>query len=277
MYDRLNIWASRGPRPAAAMTYCLAIAINEGLVFSSDSRTNAGADQVRTYSKMRTFGVPGDRQFVLLSAGNLATCQGVVAQLERDISDGLPRSLLSVPNMTEAADYLGGISIGQQAKHTGGGVSYEASFILGGQIGGEAPIVMLVYPQGNHITSSDDTPYLQIGESKYGKPILDRILTPATSLETAALTALVSMDSTMRSNVTVGPPLEVLIYRRDSLNLEERLRFTEDSPYLRQIRRGWDDLIKQAFRQLPPLAWANAKEQAAAKEPPAAVFNATFE
>jgi len=136
---------------------------------------------------------------------------------------------------------------------------------------------MLVYPQGNHITSSDDTPFLQIGESKYGKPILDRILTPATSLDTAALTALVSMDSTMRSNVTVGPPLEVLIYRRDSLNLDERLRFTEDSPYLRQIRRSWDDLIKQAFRQLPPLAWANAKEQAAAKEPPAAAFNATFE
>ena len=259
------------------MTYCLAIVINEGLVFSSDSRTNAGADQVRTYSKMRTFGVPGDRQFVVLSAGNLATCQGVVAQLERDISDGLPRSLLSVRNMSEAADYLGGISIGQQAKHTGGGVSYEASFILGGQIGSEPPIVMLVYPQGNHITASDDTPFLQIGESKYGKPILDRILTPATSLETAALTALVSMDSTMRSNVTVGAPLEVLIYRRDSLNLDERLRFTEDSPYLRQIRRGWDDLIKQAFRQLPPIAWANAKEQAAAKEPPAAVFNATFE
>ncbi len=253
------------------MTYCLAIAIDEGLVFSSDSRTNAGADQVRTYSKMRTFGVPGLRQFVLLSAGNLATCQSVIAHLERDIRDAAPKSLMTVQNMTEAADHLGAISIGQQAKHTGGGVSYEASFILGGQIGSEPPVVMLVYPQGNHITTSEDTPFLQIGESKYGKPILDRILTPATSLETAALTALVSMDSTMRSNVTVGPPLEVLIYRRDSLHLDERLRFGEDSPYLREIRRSWDDLIKQAFRQLPPLAWATAKDRTVAAR------NATFE
>ena len=114
MYNRAEIWASQCPQTAAAMTYCLAIAINEGLVFSSDSRTNAGADQVRTYSKMRVFGVPGDRQFVLLSAGNLATCQGVVAQLERAISDALPRSLLSVRNMSEAADYLGAISIGNR-------------------------------------------------------------------------------------------------------------------------------------------------------------------
>ncbi len=253
------------------MTYCLAIALNEGLVFASDSRTNAGVDQVRTYSKMHTFGVPGARQFVLLSAGNLATCQSVIAHLERDIREAAPKSLSNAENMTEAADYLGGISISQQAKHTGGGVSYEASFILGGQIGKEPPIVMLVYPQGNHITTSEDTPFLQIGESKYGKPILDRILTPATSLETAALTALVSMDSTMRSNVTVGPPLEVLIYRRDSLRLEERLRFTEDSPYLREIRRSWDDLIKQAFRQLPPIAWASAKD------PPAPARNASFQ
>jgi putative proteasome-type protease len=258
------------------MTYCLAIAIEEGLVFSSDSRTNAGTDQIRTYSKMRTFGVPGERQLVLLGAGNLATNQSVIARLERDIKDAAPRNLLSVRNLSEAADYLGETSIDQQAKHTGGGVCYEASFLLGGQIGGEPPMVVLVYPQGNHITTSDDTPFLQIGESKYGKPILDRILTPSTltpstSLDTAALCALVSMDSTMRSNVTVGPPLEVLIYRRDSLVLGERLRFAEDSPYLRELRRSWDDLVKQAFRRLPPLAWAGAAER------PAAVRNAACE
>lgn len=253
------------------MTYCLAIAIDEGLVFSSDSRTNAGTDQIRTYSKMRTFGVPGERQLVLLGAGNLATNQAVIARLERDIKDAAPGNLLSVSNLSEAADYLGGVSIDQQAKHTGGGISYEASFLLGGQIGSEPPMLVLVYPQGNHITTSDDTPFLQIGESKYGKPILDRILTPATGLDTAALCALVSMDSTMRSNVTVGPPLEVLIYRRDSLVPGERLRFAEDSPYLRELRKSWDDLVKQAFRRLPPLAWAGAAER------PAAVRNAACE
>lgn len=242
------------------MTYCLAIALDEGLVFTSDSRTHAGVDQVSTYSKMHTFGVDGERQFVLLSAGNLATTQSVIAQLDKDIKERFQESLLSVRDLTEAADYLGRISLNQQMKNTGGGVTYEASFILGGQIGSHKPMIMMIYPQGNYITTSQDTPFLQIGESKYGKPILDRILGPKTSLETAAVCALVSMDSTMRSNLTVGPPIEVLIYRQDSLRLDERLRLTEDSPYLRELKKSWDSLIKQAFRQLPPIAWATAKE-----------------
>lgn len=253
------------------MTYCVAIALSEGLVFCSDSRTNAGIDQVSTYSKMRTFGVDGARQFVLLSAGNLATTQSVVAQIERDIREGASQSLMSVWDLTEAADYLGRISINQQLKNTGGGITYEASFVLGGQIGAGTPMVVLVYPQGNYITTSDDTPFLQVGESKYGKPILDRILTPNSSLETAAVCALVSMDSTMRSNVTVGPPIELLMYRKDSLYLGERFRLFDDSPYLRELKKSWDDLIKQAFRQLPPIAWA------AAKDPPSEARNATFQ
>ncbi len=242
------------------MSYCLAIALEEGLVFTSDSRTHAGVDQVSTYSKMHTFGVEGARQFVLLSAGNLATTQAVVAQLDRDIKECVPESLLTVRDLAEAADYLGRISLNQQMKNTGGGASYEASFILGGQVGNDRPMIMMIYPQGNYITTSPDTPFLQIGESKYGKPILDRILTPKTSLETAAVCALVSMDSTMRSNLTVGPPIEVLIYRKDSLRLDEWLRLMEDSPYLRELKKSWDSLIKQAFRQLPPIAWATAKE-----------------
>jgi putative proteasome-type protease len=120
-------------------------------------------------------------------------------------------------------------------------------------------MIMMIYPQGNYITTSEDTPFLQIGESKYGKPILDRILTPTTSLDSAAVCALVSMDSTMRSNIIVGPPIELLIYRKDSLSLDERLRLTEDHPYLRELKKSWDSLIKQAFRQLPPINLAKAK------------------
>lgn len=241
------------------MTYCLAIALDEGLVFTSDSRTNAGVDQISTYSKMRTFGVDGARQFVLLMAGNLATTQSVVTQLERDIWERAPESLLTVRDMNEAAEYLGKISVSQQTKNTGGGATYEASFILGGQISSRKPMIMMIYPQGNYITTSEDTPFLQIGESKYGKPILDRILTPTTSLDSAAVCALVSMDSTMRSNIIVGPPIELLIYRKDSLSLDERLRLTEDHPYLRELKKSWDSLIKQAFRQLPPINLAKAK------------------
>jgi putative proteasome-type protease len=129
---------------------------------------------------------------------------------------------------------------------------------------------MMIYPQGNYITTSEDTPFLQIGESKYGKPILDRILTPKTTLESAAVCALVSMDSTMRSNITVGPPLELLIYRKDSLRLDERVRLTEDHSYLRELKKSWDSLIKQAFQQLPPIAWATARD------PSADTRNATF-
>ncbi len=249
------------------MTYCVAISLKEGLVFTSDSRTNAGVDQVSTYSKMRTFGLDGARQFVLLSAGNLATTQAVVAQLDRDIKENAPESLFTVRDIPQAADYLGRINLNQQTKTTGGGATFEASFILGGQIGTAEPMVVMVYPQGNFITTSQDTPFLQIGESKYGKPILDRILSHNSSLETAAVCSLVSMDSTMRSNLTVGPPIELLIYRKDSLRLDPRIRLTEDSPYLRELKKSWDDRIKDAFRQLPPIAWAAAKDPEETRRP----------
>ncbi len=239
------------------MTYCVAIALRDGIVFTSDSRTNAGVDQVSTYSKMHTFGLDGDRQFVLLTSGNLATTQAVVAQLQRDIRDAVPTNLFTARHISEAADYLGQLSRVQQDKH-GGGATYQASFLLGGQINHSQVSVMLVYPAGNHITTSEDTPFLQIGESKYGKPILDRIVTPDTSLETAAVASLVSMDSTMRSNVTVGPPIELLIYRKDSLKLGHRYRLDDDSPYLRELRKNWDDRLKEAFRQLPRIEWATA-------------------
>jgi len=166
-------------------------------------------------------------------------------------------SLLSVQSLGEAADYLGAVSRNEQEKHGSKGNGFGASFIIGGQIAGARHRIMRVYPEGNHITSSRDTPYLQIGESKYGKPILDRILSRDLDLDTCALCALVSMDSTMRSNLSVGPPIETLIYRAESLALEEPLRFDEDSEFLREVKRNWDLRLKEAFRQMPPFAWAS--------------------
>lgn len=238
------------------MTYCVSISIEAGLVFVSDSRTNAGVDNISTYSKMHTFGVPGERQFVVLSSGNLATTQAVIGHINKDIHQFAPVNLMTVPHLSDAADYVGRVNREQQEKQTGGGTAFEASFIIGGQIQGGRPESYLIYPQGNHITTSDDTPFLQIGESKYGKPILDRILTPASTLETAALCALVSMDSTMRSNITVGPPIEVMVYERDSLVLGRHYRFEDSSEYLRELKKSWDAKLKEAFNSLPPIAWS---------------------
>ncbi len=237
------------------MTYCLAINVENGLVFCSDSRTNAGVDQVSTYSKMYRFGIEGERQFVVLSAGNLGTTQAVISRLKRDIKDGAEVSLRTVESMSDAAEYLGETNRAQQEKHSDNtSANFEASFIIGGQIRGEKPRVMMVYPAGNHITTSKDTRYLQIGESKYGKPILDRILTAKTDLDTSGLCALVSMDSTMRSNLTVGPPIELLRYEKDSFTGQHN-RFDDDDEYLRELKKAWDARLVEAFVQLPPIDW----------------------
>jgi len=237
------------------MTYCLAINVEDGLVFCSDSRTNAGVDQVSTYSKMFRFGIEGERQFVVLSAGNLATTQGVVSRLKKDIKEEAEVSLQTVASMSDAAEYLGEVNRAQQEKHSdGNGSNFEASFVIGGQILGDKPRVMMVYPAGNHITTSKDTRYLQIGESKYGKPILDRILTAKTDLDTSALCALVSMDSTMRSNLTVGPPIELILYEKDTFSMQHN-RFDDDDEYLRELKKAWDARLVEAFVQLPPIDW----------------------
>lgn len=248
------------------MTYCVAIRMDSGLCFISDSRTNAGVDNVSTYSKMFTFGNENERQIAIVSAGNLATTQGVIGQIKRDIKQASQTSLLTVPTLEDAADYVGAISLEQQEKHTGGGAKYEASFIIGGQISGQKHGAYLIYPQGNHITTSIDTSYLQIGESKYGKPILDRIVGPDISLETAALCGLVSMDSTMRSNLTVGPPIEVLMYEEGSMKVDKRYRFEESSEYLRQLNSSWDERLREAFNNLPPIAWSQAWDQTAGNQ-----------
>ncbi len=240
------------------MTYCVAIKIDDGLVFCSDSRTNAGPDQVSTFSKLHQFTVPGERHLVLLSAGNLATSQAVVDTLHRDLREDAEVTLHKAKYLSDVADYVGQISIEVQNKYAPAGeeagFNAEASFILGGQILHEPPELYLIYPEGNHIRSSTQHPYLQIGETKYGKPILDRIIESTTTPENAMRCALVSMDSTMRSNATVGPPIELLYVRRDVLAKKALYQeFDQDDPYLIELRDAWNAQIVRAFNDLPGL------------------------
>lgn len=239
------------------MTYCVGLSLNDGLVFASDSRTNAGVDYVTTYSKMHLFTPAPDRLFVILSAGNLATTQEVINHIQRDIDypTGGP-SLATVKYLFEAAEYVGKISQQVQQEHSLAfsqtGISGETTLLLGGQIAGRPHGLMLIYPQGNYITSSPQTPYLQIGESKYGKPALDRIANPGLSLNEGARLTLVSLDATTRSNITVGPPFEVATYPKDSLQLSCRCSFEETNPYLVKVRDAWNTGINDVFLHLPP-------------------------
>ncbi|MBU2753239.1 peptidase [Acidithiobacillus sp. CV18-2] len=240
------------------MTYCLAIHVEAGLVFCSDSRTNAGTDHVNTYSKMHEFVLPGQRFFSLLSSGNLATTQVVVQRLRQDLETPSAQSLWTVPSLAAAADYVGWLSADVQRVQAGRDTAntvFEASFILGGQIAGESPGIYLIYPQGNYIHESADHPFLQIGESKYGKPILDRVVQPSLSLEAAARCALVSMNSTIRSNLTVGPPIELGIYRADSLQRGECLSLHDDDPFYKAIADGWSAGLARALEELPRFPW----------------------
>jgi len=246
------------------MTYCLAINTNEGLVFCSDSRTNAGFDNVSTYTKMHSFVWPQDRFLVLLSAGNLATTQSVVKRINADLEKSLLPNLLSVTNMHEAADYVASVSTEvqkQQSIRDSSGSTYEATFILGGQIGSATPETLLIYAQGNYIHESSAHPFLQIGEVKYGKPILDRVIQRTTHLEAAARCALVSMNSTMRSNLTVGPPVDMMIYEKGSLNGGRRFNLTEDDPFAKNISQSWNAGLTQALENLPRFPWESETQK----------------
>lgn len=242
------------------MTYCVAIKLNDGLVFASDSRTNAGVDHISTYSKMFTFHGPDERLFVVLTAGNLATTQSVINNIQRDFENPhATTGLRCVDHMFEAAAYIGELNRNEQHRHSDGprqGDFYpEASFIVGGQIKDQPHDVFLVYPQGNYISASPATPYIQIGENKYGKPILDRIIAPETSLEDAARCALVSLDSTMRSNVSVGPPVELAIYNKNSLELGHYMTLKLASPLYKSLQKRWNEGIRRAFNRLPRFDW----------------------
>lgn len=238
------------------MTYCVAIAVDQGLVFASDSRTNAGPDQVSVFGKMHILLEEQDRFFVLLSAGNLGTTQAVRTRIRHDLEFDRQPNIRTVKSMAEAAEYLGGINAEQSRKHSEGSepdVSMTARFILGGQIAGRPPGILLIYSEGNYIRASTQTPFLQIGELKYGKPILDRLVRPEVPLEDTARVALLSMDATMRSNVTVGPPIEVLIYNPCKPHAIRHMVFGPDDDYLRELGRSWQGYVEKAFSVLPPL------------------------
>lgn len=242
------------------MTYCLAIKISNGLVFASDSRTNAGMDYVTTYSKMHSYHWPGERFITLLSAGNLATTQAVLNQIQQDLEDEHAETdIRSTDHIFEVAHYVGLVNQAEQVQHAevmkNASINIEASFIVGGQIIGRRPEIYLVYPQGNYISASPETPYLQIGENKYGKPILDRVISSDTSLEDAARCALVSLDSTMRSNISVGTPFEVALYQADSLEAPRRLKLELNSPFYNTLQNRWNDGLQRAFRDLPRFDW----------------------
>jgi putative proteasome-type protease len=242
------------------MTYCVGLLVDTGLVMLSDSRTNAGVDQINTFRKMSTFQLASDRVLVLMSAGNLAITQAAVNLLQESPpgTDALPR-IYQASNMFNAARVVGdalreihardGESLKEQ------GHEFNGTFILGGQIKGEEPRLFHIYSAGNFIESSLDTPYFQIGESKYGKPIIDRVITRSSSLAQAAKCALVSMDSTIRSNLSVGPPLDLALIRRDEFRLGTHISIDMENEYFRMIRTRWGSALKEVFSELPNPNW----------------------
>jgi putative proteasome-type protease len=238
------------------MTYCLGIRTREGLVLASDSRTNAGYDQVNVCKKMHTFVQPGERVFVLLASGSLSCSQSVLSLLHRDFDRG--QGLAAAPTFYDAARVVGEqvrrvAALDRQALEQDE-YTFNIYFILAGQIRGEEPDLYMIYPQGNPLRASEDCPYLQIGECKYGRPILDRgIRFDRTTLEDAARYALISIDSTMRSNVTVGPPIDLLVYVRDELGVSRVRRFGDKDPDLLAIHGQWEQALRKAVHELPEI------------------------
>src|ERR1700730_11041287 len=239
------------------MTYCVGLCLKEGLVMLSDTRTNAGIDNISSFGKMHVFEAPGDRVIALLTAGNLALSQGVLNLLNEGIEneDGTAETLFSVSSMFRAAKLVGEAirrvyrldGPAMQARN----ITFDVSVLLGGQIKGRAMRLFQVYSAGNFIEATPDTPFLQIGEHKYGKPILDRAAHYETELYDGVKLVLISMDSTLRSNLTVGMPIDLLVYRRDALKIELRRRITEDDAYFNMIQDRWSAALRDAYRTIP--------------------------
>lgn len=240
------------------MTYCVGLSVDQGLVFMSDSRTNAGVDNISVVSKMKVWEVPGERFLCLLSAGNLATTQATISLLdERGLAPAERNpSILTQPSMFQTAKLVGETVKEVISYTTPAGQSADAmfsgSFILGGQIKGGKPRIFLIYPQGNFIEAGADNPFFQIGEHKYGRPIIIRTYDPKMSLEDCAKLLLVSFDSTIRSNLSVGLPIDMQFYEADSLTAGYKRRFDKTDPYYQTISEGWSDALKSAFDALPP-------------------------
>ncbi|MFT3927265.1 MAG: proteasome-type protease [Myxococcales bacterium] len=245
------------------MTYCVAIKLDAGLVFASDSRTNAGLDQISTFRKMIVYERPGDRFMVLLSAGNLAISQSVreILQTEElvDAPGAEPITIWNATSMFDAARVLGSAVrrvYGQDGRALQqSGVDFNVSLVFGGQIRGESMRLFQVYSPGNFIEATRETCYFQLGESKYGKPVLDRMITPHTPLAEAAKCALVSMDSTLKSNLSVGLPIDLLVYRAGSLQCDEVVCIDEGNPYFTMIRSTWGERLREVFQGIDDPEW----------------------
>ncbi len=242
------------------MTYCVALQLDSGILFASDSRTNAGVDHIATFCKTKVFEHRDERALVLLSSGNLAVTQGVINILEghRRIDNGQP-TIWTVPSMYDVA-VLVGEALRELHRRDGAflaqsNIDGSASLIVGGQIKGEEQRLFHVYPQGNFIEASSDTIYFQLGESKYGKPILDRVVASATNPIEAAKCVLISFDSTIRSNISVGLPIDLLWYPRDSLRVGFQKRIEEGNPYFTMVRNGWGSGLRRVFAELPNPDW----------------------
>ncbi len=264
------------------MTYCVAMRLDAGLVFLSDSRTNAGVDQVSTFRKMTVFENPGDRVMVLMTAGNLAISQSIRQILsENRVAGG--KSIWSASSMYEAAQIVGEAIRMVHARDAATlrefGVDFNVSIIFGGQIKGERCRLFQLYAAGNFIEAHNESTYFQIGEAKYGKPIIDRVIAPSTSLDEAAKCALISMDSTLRSNVSVGLPLDLLVYQSDRLAVDRFTTIDDNNRYFQTIRTLWGQQLKSVFESIadpvwnaPPEAGANALSAAQVRHQPVRVM-----
>lgn len=239
------------------MTYCVAMRLDAGLVFLSDSRTNAGVDHINTFRKMTVYERAGDRVLVLLSSGNLAISQAVTTLLQEGNHVAEGHCLMNAPTMFEAARVVGDALREVRRRDAEDlkefGIEFTAAFILGGQIAGEAPRLFQIYAAGNFIEATPETPYFQIGESKYGKPIIDRVIHRGRSLAEGAKCALISMDSTIRSNLSVGLPLDLLVYERDALCVAKHVSIENDDPYFNLIHNQWGESLRQVFAELPDM------------------------
>lgn len=242
------------------MTYCLGMNLDAGLVFASDTRTNAGVDNIARFGKLRLFATPGERVIVTLSAGNLSVTQGALSILEqRQRLEPAAPSLLNVPSLFDAAGLLGEAM--RQVQRRDGDYMREhqidasASFILGGQVRGEDPRLFLVYTEGNFIESSAATSYFQTGEIKYGKPIIDRVLHRGLGLADAVKLTMISFDSTMRSNVSVGAPIDLVVYPADSFAVPEIVHVEESHPYFSMVRTSWAQGLRHLFDAIPRPDW----------------------
>jgi putative proteasome-type protease len=242
------------------MTYCLAILTQAGLIMAADSRTNAGVDIVSSAQKLFDFSIPGERIILICNAGNLSITQNILTLINRDLKTQADVNIHSLPTLYDIAQYVGRLTRTIIEEHQPwlkkDGIDARCSFLLGGQIKGEAPELYMIYSQGNFLRATKETPYFQIGEIKYGKPILDRVISyENTTLEEATKCALLSIDSTMKSNISVGPPIHIILYEGDSFKITHRRKLIKGDPYLDNIRRSWEASVKESFQDLPMLSW----------------------